>query len=710
MAALRLDESREIRSKKTKARLIGELEVLEARFEQLEKRARDWAPDVGSGAVPDDVAPTGEALAESEARLRAVMETVVDGIVVIDERGVIESFNTAAQKIFGHAADEAIGKNVALLMPAADATQHDTYIANYLATGEAKIIGFGREVTGRRKDGATFPVDLAVSETRIGGQRLFTGIVRDITESKQADDAVRRLARQNELILNAAGDGIYGLDIDGKAVFVNSVGARMLGWEPEELIGLVLHDVVHHKHPDGTTYPMDECPTYQTLRDGKPQERRDEVFWHRDGHSIPVRYTSMPIYEDDSLVGAVLTFRDISERIEAERQLLLAKEEADAANLAKSDFLSQMSHELRTPLNAILGFGQLLASDTETGLNETQAAAVQQILLSGEHLLTLINEVLDLVVIESGKVPLSMEDVEPGTVIEKSLVQSEAFADTNGVRLVDRTARKDLPPVQTDATRFQQVMLNLVSNAIKYNRDGGTVTVDAAKTDDGFLRISVADTGMGIPDARRDDLFIPFTRLVARSSEIEGTGIGLTITKDLIELMGGRVDFESTEGEGSTFWIDLPLATGPGMGARQAEVAMNSLDDNAWDAALGERTILYVEDDPASRRLLERIMSRVPALTAIAADTAELALELADAHRPDMILMDIDLPGMDGIEALARLRQNPRTRDIPVVALSASAMLADVERGRAAGFRKYLTKPLNIDETLKTIREIISGT
>lgn len=702
MAALGLRESRSSHAKKTKARLIGELEALEARFEQLEMRVQD--------TVRDDKAPVDEALAESEARLRAVMDTTVDGIVVIDERGVIESFNAAAQNIFGYAAAEAIGQNVALLMPAPDTTRHDSYIANYLTTGEAKIIGFGREVTGRRKDGSAVPLDLAISETRIGGQRVFTGIVRDITDRKQADVAVRRLARQNELILNAAGDGIYGLDIDGKAVFVNSIGARMLGWEPEELIGRLLHDVVHHKHPDGTPYPMEECPTYQTLRDGKPQERRDEVFWHRDGHGIPVRYTSMPIYEYDSLVGAVLTFRDISESIEAERQLLLAKDEADAANLAKSDFLSQMSHELRTPLSAILGFGQLLASDTETALNETQSAAVQQILSSGEHLLTLINEVLDLVVIESGKVPLSMEDVEPGTVIENSLVQSEAFADTNGVRLVDRTARKDLPPVQTDATRFQQAMLNLISNAIKYNRDDGTVTVDAAKTDDGFLRISVADTGMGIPDARREDVFIPFTRLVARSSEIEGTGIGLTITKNLIELMGGRVDFESTEGEGSTFWIDLPLATGPGMGARQAEVAMISPDDEAWDAALGERTILYVEDDPANLRLLKQIMSRVPALTAIAADTAELALELADAHRPDLILMDIDLPGMDGIEALARLRQNPRTRDIPVVALSASAMPADVERGRAAGFRKYLTKPLNIAETLKTIREIIAGT
>jgi signal transduction histidine kinase/ActR/RegA family two-component response regulator len=455
---------------------------------------------------------------------------------------------------------------------------------------------------------------------------------------------------------------------------------------------------------------MDECPTYQTLRDGEPHEIQEEVFWHRDGHSIPVRYTSMPIYEDELLVGAVLTFRDISERVEVERQLLLAKDEADAANLAKSDFLSQMSHELRTPLNAILGFGQLLEIDGDTPLDETQRTAVRQILASGEHLLTLINEVLDLVVIESGKVPLSMEDVEPGAVIERSLVQSEALAATNGVRLVDRATRKDLPAIRSDATRFQQAMLNLISNAIKYNREGGTVTVDAVRNDDDFLRISVADTGMGIPDARRDDLFNPFTRLVARNSEIEGTGIGLTITKDLIELMGGRVDFESTEGEGSTFWIDLPLATGPRMGTRQTDAAMNSLDDNAWDAALGQRTILCVEDDPASLRLLEQMMNRVPTLTVIAADTAELALELADARRPDMILMDIDLPGMDGIEALVHLRQNPRTRDIPVVALSASAMPADVERGRAAGFRTYLTKPLNIGETLKTIRETIAGT
>jgi signal transduction histidine kinase len=261
--------------------------------------------------------------------------------------------------------------------------------------------------------------------------------------------------------------------------------------------------------------------------------------------------------------GTVGIWIDITDLKRREAELIQAREQADAANLAKSEFLSRMSHELRTPMNAVLGFGQVLQSDPEEPLSPKQDAQVAEILNSGRHLLELINEVLDLAGVESGKVTLSIEAVDPGGVIESCLTLAEPMADDRGIELVNRAAGADLGMVSADETRFRQALLNLVSNAVKYNRDGGAVTVEAEETDDGMLRVSVADMGPGIPVEKQDQLFEPFNRLGAKDSEIEGTGIGLTITKQLVELMGGRIGFESSLGKGSVFWIELPVAPPP---------------------------------------------------------------------------------------------------------------------------------------------------
>ena len=275
-----------------------------------------------------------------------------------------------------------------------------------------------------------------------------------------------------------------------------------------------------------------------------------------------------------------------------------------------------------------------------------------------------------------------------------------AQADERGIRVADRAAGRALPDLKTDAARLRQILVNLLSNAVKYNHDGGTVTVDAEPVHGNMLRISVGDTGPGIPLDRQDDLFKPFDRLGADASGIKGTGIGLTITRRLVEILGGQLDFESAPGQGSTFWVDLPLATAddetpePDAGPAPNEIALGRL---------AGRSILCVEDNPANLRLIEALIARVPDATLLTGGDAQTGLDMARAHMPDVILMDINLPGMDGFEALAALKADPAMAAIPVIALTANAMPADVERGRAAGFVRYLTKPIKLDGLLEAL-------
>jgi len=384
-------------------------------------------------------------------------------------------------------------------------------------------------------------------------------------------------------------------------------------------------------------------------------------------------------------------------------KLFWAKEEAEHANHAKSDFLSRMSHELRTPMNAILGFAQLLDYDVADDPRDAERAAnVQHILNAGHHLMGLIDDVLELSRIEIGGISLSLDRCAPRVAIEASLSLIRAPAYARGVRVTDRAARRALPDLNTDSARLRQILVNLLSNAVKYNRDGGTVTVDAEPVDGGMLRISVRDTGPGIPLDKQDDLFKPFNRLGAETSGIEGTGIGLTITRRLAEALGGHLGFESAPGQGSTFWVDLPLAAANDVAPETGPVGDPAPDDTVLGRLAG-LTVLCVEDNPANLRLIEALIARVPGTTLLTSEDAKTGLGMARARVPDVILMDINLPGMDGFEALAELKADPATAAIPVIALSANAMPADVERGRAAGFVRYLTKPINLDELLAAL-------
>lgn len=367
--------------------------------------------------------------------------------------------------------------------------------------------------------------------------------------------------------------------------------------------------------------------------------------------------------------------------------------ELERATRAKSDFLSSMSHELRTPLNAILGFGEILVSKDIPSTPQQKVEFTHHILKAGRHLLTLINEILDLAQVESGKLALSLEPVAVADVLQECQTMIEPMGAQRAIHIV--FAQDTGQHVLADRMRLKQVLLNLLSNAIKYNRDGGSVGVDVAVARKQRLRVSVRDSGMGLPPAQLNELFQPFNRLGQDGGRIEGTGLGLVLTKRLVELMGGEIGVNSAPGTGSTFWIEMQSAT-PHALAKSAVNKVVAAPVKRSGASLS--TLLYVEDNPVNLNLVQEIVGFRADLRLLSAPDGNLGLELAIAHLPEVILLDLNLPGLSGHDVQKLLRNDPRTAHIPVIALTANAMRHDMERGLAAGFFRYLTKPINLAE------------
>ena len=380
-----------------------------------------------------------------------------------------------------------------------------------------------------------------------------------------------------------------------------------------------------------------------------------------------------------------------------------ANKELKIANEAKSAFLTSMSHELRTPLNAILGFGQVLQLKSAEPLTPSQNDCVTHILCSGEHLLELINDVLDLAKIESGKTELFIENVNMKDVLDESLALLNASLHNRmGVEIINNSGLTGEEVIRADHTRAKQVFFNLLSNAVKYNREGGTVFINGHECRHGMLRVSISDTGRGIPANRQHEIFQPFKRLGAETTAIEGTGIGLSITRKMLELMAGEIGFDSQVDQGSTFWVEFPLV--------DASVVKSDDKREVEEKTIlpeMEGVILYVEDNLANAELMKMIVSRINGLELIIAPDAEMGIAIAKQRQPSLIILDIHLPGMDGFEALKELRNLSETRHIPVMALSAAASKHDRDLGLEAGFLEYLSKPVDILKLSKAIKALM---
>jgi PAS domain S-box-containing protein len=792
---------------------------------------------------------TQQSLRDSAALIQTILNTVVDGVITLHANGgIVERTNPAAEHMFGYAAAELVGQKFSLLIPELDHDQHNDSIEYYAPSDEARAAGLGREVLGRRKDGRLFPLEIAISEMWLGGRRYFTGVLRDISARRRAEEALLKAGALQSAIFNSANFSSIATDANGVIQIFNVGAERMLGYEaadvmnkitpadisdPQEVIARAkalsaelgtaitpgfdalvfkasrgIEDIYEltYIRKDGSRFAAVVSVT--ALRDAEnaiigylligtdntarkqveaeqkllDQRLRDQQFYtrslfeanidaimttspsgivtdvnkqmetltgctrdeligapfknhftdperaeasiqlvlserqitnyeltvrSRDGEETVVSFNATTFYDRERrLQGVFAAARDITERErlyqmlqEKNVELESAKSIAEKANLAKSDFLSSMSHELRTPLNAILGFAQVIESGFPLP-TPSQKRGLDQILKAGWYLLELINEILDLARIESGRLTLSREPVSLDHLILEcqAMIEPQAQKRDLGIRFPHFESPHF---VLADRTRLKQVLINLLFNAVKYNKPGGTVVVDCTTVPPHSIRISISDTGEGLPPEKLAQLFQPFNRLGKESGVEEGTGIGLVVAKQLVELMGGVIGVDSTVGAGTVFWVELSLCDPPRLNHAAPDSAAH-----VWSAAVGgaaQRTLLYVEDNPANLQLVEELITRRPDLRLLSAADGNLGIELAREFIPDVILMDINLPGINGIEVMKILRADPATAYIPIVAISANAIPIDIRKGMEAGFFRYLTKPIVVSEFMDAL-------
>jgi PAS domain S-box-containing protein len=661
-----------------------------------------------------------EAVIKAGALQNAIFNSANFSSIATDAKGVIQIFNVGAERMLGYLAEEVMNT----ITPAEISDPHELITRARALSAEfdtpitpgfeALVFKASRgiediyELTYIRKDGSRFPAVVSVTALRdidnviIGYLLIGTdNTARKQVEAEQMklDQRLRDQQFYTRSLIESNIDALMTTDPAGIITDVNKQMEALTGCTRDELIGAPFKSYF--------TDPARAEAGIKLVLSNKKVTDYELTACARDGKETVVSYNATTFYDRDrTLQGVFGVARDVTERKRFEQALQetnvemeSAKSAAEKANLAKSDFLSGMSHELRSPLNAILGFAQLMATASPTP-SDLQKESITQILQAGWHLLKLINEILDLSVVESGKVSLSLEPVSLSDVLSECQTMMEAQAQQRGIRMT--FPQFEQPSfVWADQTRLKQVVINLLSNAIKYNQANGQVTVNFTVISSDRIRISFKDTGAGLTPEKKAQLFQPFNRLGQEAGSVAGTGIGLVVTKQLVELMGGFLGADSTVGDGSVFWFELRSTPAPELKLVSPELPLIKLAIRPIDAP--QKTLLYIEDNPANMKLVERLIDRRDDIKLLTAVNGSLGIELAKSSLPDVILMDINLPGISGIEALKVLREDAATAHIPVVAISANAMARDIEVGQQLGFIRYLTKPIVVEEFMATL-------
>ena len=685
-------------------------------------------------------------LQDSEERIRAVLSTAADGIITITGAGVIESVNPAAESIFGYDSQQLIGQKINVLMPEPYRSEHDKYIERYVRTGQARIIDIGREVVGQRKDGTVFPLDLAVSEVWLGERRLFTGILRDVTQRKEAEETLARQNMEASLLFGATDIGSEAASIEEAFQRCVNLLGETTGWPvghvyrlaedgTEELYSTDIwyekdreQSAVFHKVTEQSRFPPGLGLPGRILSSGEaawitdvqhdqnfPRAQQAFDIGVRGAFGFPVKIggTTLAVFEFFSTEpmepdeGFLNIMRRVGDQMGRVLERMLAKEKVEAASSAKSEFLAAMSHEIRTPMNTIIGTADLL---TETTLTPEQERYVQVLESSGITLLSLIDGILDLSKVEAGHLELEKADFDLAELVRETCGLLSSRARVKGLDLRCQISPQVQTHVVGDLVRLRQILLNLIGNAIKFTESGEVVVEvkevqpEVKEKETVSLLFTVTDTGIGIPADKIDIIFDSFSQADSSvTREYGGTGLGLAISKKLVELMGGNIWVESAVGQGSTFSFTarFEVQAEPGRAIEPPEGFLFEIEN------LRPLHILLAEDSEDNQFLIQAYLKRTPYQLDVAENGA-IALEKFKAGSYDVVLMDVQMPVMDGYTATREIRKwegEKKIKETPIIAFTAHAMKKDMQKSREAGCNFHLTKPVKKGTLLKIIMD-----
>ena len=686
--------------------IVRRVNKLDAELSRLDEEPVETPDDSADelGVVARRLRVTADALRRRDAELRdarAFLEGVLTVGPVVVMRVVKQTatyISPNCEQVLGIRRDEALSPQFWVdKIPADELERYHATVAHLFDPDAPQVLEYegAFDIGGRRR----YLSSLITRENGTTADGAVFIYLLDVTDRRVAERAVAERQRELTAITAASPDVIAVISADLRIAFVSEAVASLTGRRAADAVGGVIGGSLHD---DDRSLLIDAVRAVMT---GAAEDFTIRVRTrHKSSRWLLLEAHGRPLLGDDGApVAAVAVFRDISDRIALEAALVEARDAADAASRAKSDFLSRMSHELRTPLNVVLGFTQLLQMEK---LPEEQASWVDQVLRAGRHLLDLINEVLDIARIESGALALSPEPVSLRDVVGDTVESMRPIAAASDIS-IDFLIEGDDLFVQADRQRLKQVLINLLANAVKYNRPHGSVLVTSKVRVDETTEIRVSDTGIGIAAEHIERLFVPFDRLGAEQSAIEGTGVGLPLSLRLVQAMEGDLAVESTPGEGSTFTVTLPSSGEPGDLDSAAAIA-DAERQIALDADLrAHGTLLYIEDNLTNLHLMQRVVARRPGIRLLHAPQGRMGLELARTRHADLVLLDLHLPDMSGMEVLGQLRADPTTSDVPVYIVSADATAGQVLRMRSAGAVGYLTKPLDIRRVLELLDAIL---